>query len=235
MGNEMGDLCHTNGTVATDFGTFTVQTIWDERTQACKAFSSDASKDFNVAISPNIATLALNAPMNLTVKTGVSVGAAQMLTLSASAPAGVTATVSPTTVTAGGTATLTVTATNPSVPTGLQVVVRADATTGTTVQTHTAALLVSTSTAAPVDLGPAPADLAQAPRDLADDGATDGGVGDDASSGGTGGGGGQPPPGHSGCDVVGASANASAIGGLWILMLLALARVASRRLRQHRR
>ena len=27
MGNEMGDLCNASGTVTTDFGTFTVQTI----------------------------------------------------------------------------------------------------------------------------------------------------------------------------------------------------------------
>jgi hypothetical protein len=231
MGNEMGDLCHTSGTVTTDFGSFSVQTIWDERTQTCKTFSSDASKDFNVSVSPNVATVALNAPMNLTVKTAASVGAAQPLTLSASAPTGVTATVSPTTVMAGGTATLTVTATN-ALAQAVQIVVRADSA-GTPVQTHTATLLLS-SNGAPADLGAAPADLALAAPDLSD-APTDGGVGDDASSGGTGGGGGQPPPGHSGCDVAGASANASAIGGLWILMGLALVRVASRRLRQHRR
>src|SRR5437764_876342 len=119
MGNEMGDLCNGNGTVATDFGTFTVQTIWDERTQACKTFSSDA-KDFNVAVSPNVATVALNSALNITVKTATSVGAAQTLTLSVIAPTGVTATVSPTTIMSGGTAALTITATNPSAANGLQ-------------------------------------------------------------------------------------------------------------------
>jgi hypothetical protein len=204
MGNEMGDLCNANGTVATDFGTFTVQTIWDERTQACKAFSSDA-KDFNVSISPNVATVALNVPLNVTVKTGISAGSAEMLTLSASAPPGVTATVSPTTIMSGGTAALTITATQPSAPTALQVVVRADATSGTVVQTHTAALLLSTSSA-PADLGPPAADLAQPP-----DG-RDAGSSDDLSSGGGTGGGGEPmpPPSKSGCSfVLGTSAPAS--------------------------
>jgi hypothetical protein len=234
MGNEMGDLCNGSGTVATDFGMFTVQTIWDERTQACKAFSSDA-KDFNVAVSPNVATVALNTPLNLTVKTAISAGAAQTLTLSVVAPMGVTATVSPTTITAGGTAALTVTATNPSVPSGLQVVVRADATSGTTVQTHTAALLLSTN-ASPVDMGPPAADLAQAVADLAQAPAGgDGAPGDMADGTGTGGGG-EPPPATKGCGcVIGAPANASALDSTWIqvtLFLLAFGYVALRRRRR---
>jgi hypothetical protein len=235
MGNEMGDLCGSSGTVATDFGTFTVQTIWDERTQACKAFSSDG-KDFNVAISPNVAMVALNAPLNLTVKTAISAGSAQTLTLSAAAPPGITATVSPTTIMSGGTATLTVTAMNPSAQTGLQVVVRADATTGSTVQTHTAALLLST-TSAPADLGPPAADLAQAAGDLAQAPAGgDAGSPSDDMWLGTGGGGEQPPaPKGCGC-VIGAPANASALDGTWpqaTLFLLAFVVVALRR-RQRR-
>jgi hypothetical protein len=105
----------------------------------------------------------------------------------------------------GGTAALTITATQPSAPTALQVVVRADATSGTVVQTHTAALLLSTSSA-PADLGPPAADLAQPP-----DG-RDAGSSDDLSSGGGTGGGGEPmpPPSKSGCSfVLGTSAPAS--------------------------
>ena len=202
MGNEMGDLCNASGTVATDFGTFTVQTIWDERTQACKAFSSDA-KDFSVAVSPNVYTVASNAPVNFTVKTTTSVGAAQSLTLSVVAPPGITATVSPTTIMSGATAALTITATNPSASTGLQVVVRADATSGSVVQTHTAALLLTTSSA-PADLGPAPADLAEGAADLAQPpGGGDGTPPGDMSLGtGTGGGGATPPGTPKGCGCV---------------------------------
>ncbi len=234
-GNEMGDLCDgSNGTVATDFGTFTVQNIWDERTKGCKAFSSDAN-DFNVALSPNVATVALNATSTFSVKTAISAGSAQTLTLSAAAPTGVTATISPTTITAGATATLTVTATSPSAQSGLQVVVRADATVGSTVQTHTAALLLST-TSAPVDLGPAPADLAQAAGDLAQApaGGDAGSPGDDLGTGT--GGGGEPPTAPKGCGcVIGAPANASALDGTWpeaTLFLLAFVVVALRRRQQ---
>jgi MYXO-CTERM domain-containing protein len=238
MGNEMGDLCEgSNGTVMTGVGTFTVQAIWDERTHACKTFSSDAN-DFNVAISPNVATVELNAKSTFMVQTATSAGTAQTLTLSAVAPTGVTATVSPTTIMSGATATLTVTATNPSAQTGLQVVVRAD-TSGSTVQTHTAALLLSTMSS-PMDLGAPPADLAQAAAsDLAlAHSASDlalaagdlaqapgvGGVGspDDLAVQGPGGTPKPAPKGGCGC-VIGASANTSTLDSTWALALVALA------------
>lgn len=213
-GNEMGDLCNASGTVNTDFGMFTVQTIWDERTQACKAFSSDA-KDFNVAVSPNVISPSVGAPTNLTIKTAVSAGAPGMLTLSVTAPTGVTATVSPTTVMPGGTATLTVTATK--AVTAVQVIVRADAA-GTPVQTHTAALLVSTNST-PADLGAAPADMAGGGADLAD--GTSGG-GDDMALGNGTGGGGEPPTMPKGCGCVIGAANESALDGSWISVTLLL-------------
>jgi hypothetical protein len=226
MGDEMADLCeggNSSGTVATGLGTFTVQNIWDERTQGCAVFSSNAS-DFNVSMSPNVATVALNATTTFTVKTATSAGSAQMLTLSATAPPGVTATVSPTTISSGATAALTVTATNPAATNGLQVIVRADATAGSAVETHTAALLLTT-TAAVADLG-TPADLAEAAGDL---GPSGGGVGwsDDLGTGT--GGGGEPPSMPKGCGcVVGAAA--SGRDGAWpALFLVAFVGVLSRR------
>jgi hypothetical protein len=245
MGNELGDLCDgTDGMVTTGLGTFTVQAIWDERTHGCKTFSSDTN-DFNVAISPNVASVALNAMSTFTVQTATSAGTAQMLTLSATGPAGVTATVSPTMISSGATATLTVTATKPVA--ALQVVVRADATAGSAVQTHTAALLLSTMST-PGDLGPPPedlappaSDLAPAARDLAP-GAGDlaqlpgvGGVGapNDLGAGGRG----APTPaskGGCGC-VIGAGASTSALDGgrLQALFLLPFLLVLWRR-RQRR-
>ena len=213
-GNEMGDLCNSSGTVNTDFGMFTVQTIWDERTQACKAFSNDA-KDYNVAVSPNVITPSVGAPTNLTIKTAVSAGAPGMLTLSATAPTGVTATVSPTSVMPGGTATLTVTATKAVKE--VQVIVRADLA-GTPVQTHTAALLVSTNST-PADLGAAPADLAGGDTpDLAEASG-----GDDMALGNGTGGGGEPPTMPKGCGcVIGAAANESTLDGSWIAVTLLL-------------
>jgi len=223
-GNEMGDLCNSSSTVTTPLGMFTVQNIWDERTKACKAFSSDTN-DYNVSISPNVAKVDLNASNTYTVQTATSAGAAQMLTLSATAPSGVTATISPTTIMSGSTATLTVVATSPPAQTGLQVVVRADA---SATQTHTAALLLSTTTfVPPPDLGSSPPDLAPAPADLAQ--GTDPGTGnggDDMAVGTGVGGNGQPPPSH-GCSYA-----ATANGGSWpqaTLLLLALALLAVRR------
>ncbi len=233
MGDEMADLCeggNSGGTVSTGLGTFTVQNIWDERTKACAIFSSDTN-DFNVSVSPNVVTLAQNTPKTFTVKTGTAAGSAQMLTLSATAPAGVTATVSPTTIMSGATAALTVTVTNPSATSGLQVVVRGDATASSVVQTHTAALLLTT-TAAPADLGPPPPDLA---GDLGPaPGAGDAGVAGDDMGTGTGGGG-DPSSMPKGCNcAIGA---ASASDGAWpqvSLCLLALIVVVLRR-RESRR
>jgi hypothetical protein len=251
MGNEVGDLCEgTDGTVATPLGMFTVQSIWDERTKGCKTFSSDAN-DFNVAISPNVATVALNATSTFTVQTATSAGSAQTLTLAVAGPTGVTATVSPTMITSGATATLTVTATNPSAQTGLQVVVRADATSGTVVQTHTAALLLSTTTPVPVDLGPSPEDLAQAAADLAQvaedlsQGARDlarppeganAASPSDLSSLGIGGGGGPSPPSPTGACSYVVGASASTLDGSWAeatLIVLASLFLAWRRRPRH--
>jgi hypothetical protein len=219
--------------VMTPLGMFTVQNIWDERTQACKLFSSDAN-DFNVALSPNTATVAANATTTYIVQTSVVAGAAQMLTLSVKAPMGVTATVSPTTIMSGATATLTVTATTPS-QAGMQVVVRADATAGNAVQTHTAALLVSTN-ADSVDLGGAPTDLGAAAADLAQPAAA--GDGDDMGLGGTGGDGvpGSTPKGC-GC-AVGAATSANVLDGAApqaSLLFLAIIGWLARRRRAARR
>jgi MYXO-CTERM domain-containing protein len=236
-GNELGDLCegaNSLGGVMTPLGMFTVQNIWDERTKACTVFSSDTN-DFNVAVSPNTATVASGAPTTYTVQTGVSAGTAQMLTLSATAPAGVTATVSPTTVSAGGMATLTVTVTGPSAPSLLQVVVRADATAGSAVQTHTAALLLSTSSSANNDLGTGGPDAGEGAPDLGQPSENGGAPGDDMATGGgvgVGGGGGDPTmPKGCGC-VIGTAAPTSSLATTWpaaALLLLAFARLIRRR------
>ena len=229
MGNEMADLCEgTSGTVTTDFGSFTVQGIWDERTKGCLTFSSDAN-DFNVAISPNTATLELNTPKTFTVKTAVAAGSAESLTLSVTAPTGVTATLSPTTITAGATAALTVTATSAPASSPLQVVVRADATSGSTVQTHTAAQLVTIDATA-ADLGPPPPDLAPAEADLAQPG---GAVtpGDDLGTGT--GGNGTPASPAQGCHCA-IGAPSGGLDGTWpeaTLLLLAFVALLWRRRR----
>lgn len=140
-GSEVGDLCEgTSGSVTTALGTFTVQGIWDEASQGCPVFRANAS-DYNVSFATTSATLAAGGQITSTVRTATVRGTAQTLTLSVTAPPGVTATISPTQVTSGGTATLTVSAS--SAVTAAQVVVSATGTTGSAAQTHTASLLLN--------------------------------------------------------------------------------------------
>jgi hypothetical protein len=140
-GSEVGDLCEgTSGSVTTALGTFTAQGIWDEASQGCLVFRSNAS-DYNVSFATPSATLAAGGQITSTVSTATTKGAAQTLTLSVTAPPGVTATISPTQVTSGATATLTVSAS--SAVTAAQVTVSAVGTTGSAAQTHSASLLLN--------------------------------------------------------------------------------------------
>jgi hypothetical protein len=140
-GSEVGDLCQgASGSVTTALGTFTVQGEWDEVSHGCPVFRANAS-DFNVSFATPSATLAAGGQITSTVRTATVRGTAQTLTLSVTAPAGVTATISPTQVTSGATATLTVSAS--SAVTAAQVIVSAAGTTGSAAQTHTASLLLN--------------------------------------------------------------------------------------------
>lgn len=140
-GSEVSDLCTgTSGRVVTGLGTFTVQGTWDEVTHRCPVFRANA-RDFNVSFANPSGTVAAGGQITATVSTATTAGTAQTLTLTVSAPPGVTATVSPAQVTSGTTATLTVTAS--SAVSAAQVVVSATGTTGTAAQVHTAALLLN--------------------------------------------------------------------------------------------
>jgi hypothetical protein len=105
-GNESGDLCESqpNGTVKTGLGTFTVQTIWDEASQSCKAFRSYA-EDYNVSFAKTATSLTIGTAATVTIDTATVAGKAQPLTLSVVAPTGVKATLSSTKITSGQTAT----------------------------------------------------------------------------------------------------------------------------------
>jgi hypothetical protein len=161
-GSETGDLCESSsGTVATPLGTFTVQGIWDEKSQGCKTFRSDA-QDFNLALSPNAAAIAPGASATFAVQTKLVAGAAQTLALSVTAPAGYTTSLSSASVAAGQGVTLTVTAPAGLVASAAQVVVRADNASGTT---HTAALLATGAAATQSDfsVSVSPSTLTAAP------------------------------------------------------------------------
>jgi serine protease len=143
QGSESGDLCEgSSGTIATAFGNFKVQGIWDEASHGCKTFRS-YKQDYNVSFATNSAALTNGTAQTFTVQTANVAGATQALTLAVTAPAGVTAQLAATKVTSGKSTTLTVTASGP-VSAG-QIIVRADGKTGTgsATQSHTAALLVN--------------------------------------------------------------------------------------------
>src|SRR5205085_1523441 len=147
--SEVGDLCQSSsGTVSTPLGSFTVQGIWDERSQGCKVFTS-AAQDFNVSIAPNTASLAVGASGTFTVQTATVAGQAQSLALSVTAqsvslsasgqPAGVTVTFSPASITAGASSTLTISASASAAPGTASITV-----TGAGVSaTHTAAIALT--------------------------------------------------------------------------------------------
>jgi hypothetical protein len=140
-GNEVADLCESSsGSIVTPTGTFTVQGIWDETTQKCvttRTYKADYSVSF---ATPTLATTP-GKSSTVTLSTATTAGSAQPLALSVTAPAGVTAQLSAPTVTSGKSVTLTITAA--SAAASAQVVVRADGTTGSATQTHTAALLLN--------------------------------------------------------------------------------------------
>ncbi len=139
-GSESGDLCEsTSGTVKTALGTFTVQGIWDEASHGCKVFRSYA-RDFNVSFPKNAASVVVGAQATAVVQTQTVKGSSQPLTLSVTAPPGVTATIRPTQVTSGTTATVTISAS--SAASAVQVVVHAAGSNGASSQTHSASLLL---------------------------------------------------------------------------------------------
>ncbi|MFG2218884.1 glycosyl hydrolase family 18 protein [Streptomyces sp. NPDC048685] len=98
--------------------------------------------DYSVAVAPGSATVAPGGSTTATVNTAVTSGNAKTVALTTSgAPAGVTATLSPTSVTAGGTSKLTVAASASAAPGTYRIEVTGTA--GTL--SHTAALTLTVS------------------------------------------------------------------------------------------
>jgi hypothetical protein len=142
QGNEIGDLCTgSGGSVTTAKGPFNVQGIWDESSHGCKVAHSFA-QDFSVSASDAPMSLAAGSAQTVTFQTSTVNGTAQPLTLSVSAPAGVTATLSSTTINSGDSVTVTMTANQGVTVKDGQVVVTAQGTTGSAPSYHAASLLV---------------------------------------------------------------------------------------------
>lgn len=141
---ELADICEDlpDSSVSTPLGTFTVQTIWDVANTFCDVRHVFA-QDFSVAVVPTVADVQPGQSLQIAVQTATTSGAPQPLSLSVNAPPGITATLDQATVTSGSLATLTLSAAaGASVPRDAQVIVRADGTSGSGAQIHTAAVLV---------------------------------------------------------------------------------------------
>jgi uncharacterized membrane protein len=102
--------------------------------------------DFSISASPTSLTVVQGAGATSAVSTAVTSGSAEAVSLSASSPAGLTATLSPSSVTAGGGSTLTVTASATVAPGAYTVTVTGVATSNT----HSVSVTVNV-TAAPSD------------------------------------------------------------------------------------
>jgi len=109
-----------NGTPGNDSCSGISQNTWDF-SHVFAPFTSGSTppptNDFSVSVTPGSAAVNPGGSTTASAQTAVTAGSAQNVALSVSgAPAGVTATVSPTAVSAGGTATLTVTTTSSAAP-----------------------------------------------------------------------------------------------------------------------
>jgi hypothetical protein len=108
------------GTAGNDSCSGITQNTWDF-SHIWEPFTSGSTtpptNDFSVSVTPGSAAVNPGGSTTASVKTAVTAGSAQNVSLSVSgAPAGVSASVSPTSVSAGGTATLTVSTTSAAVP-----------------------------------------------------------------------------------------------------------------------
>lgn len=102
---EIGDIC--NGQQGT-IGGYTVQKEYDNATGSCIVSKGTTANDFSVSVTPSSASVDQGSSVTYQVKTAVTGGAAQTISLAVSGlPTGVTGSFSPSSVSAGGTATLT--------------------------------------------------------------------------------------------------------------------------------
>jgi hypothetical protein len=124
------------------------QSLW-QFTKTFAPFTSGGTttpaNDFSVAVSPGSAAVNPGASASASVNTAVTSGSAQQVALTVKgAPAGVTASISPTSVTAGGKATISVATTSAAAPGSYPLTVTGTA--GSTSHTATFTLTVNGST-----------------------------------------------------------------------------------------
>jgi chitodextrinase len=137
------------GTGGSDSCSGTTQSTW-QFSHTFEPFNGGstppASNDFSVALTPASASVAPGGSASASVKTAVTAGSAQSVSLSVSgAPAGVTASVSPGSVTAGGSATLSVSSTSAAAPGTYTLTVKGTSAAATHTATYTLTVTGSSS------------------------------------------------------------------------------------------
>ncbi|MFC1413902.1 glycosyl hydrolase family 18 protein, partial [Streptacidiphilus sp. N1-12] len=154
------------GTAGSDSCSGIAQGTWDF-TKALLPFNGGTTvptNDFSVGVAPGSASIAPGASATASVSTSVTSGSAQSVALSVSgAPAGVTASVSPTSVTAGGSATLTLTASSTAAAGTYPITVKGTAASGSHTATYNLTVTGGTVPTNDFSVAVAPASASIAP------------------------------------------------------------------------
>jgi hypothetical protein len=142
-GTENCDFCTGDDRlVQTKLGKFAVQGWSDATTEQC-IIGHASPTDFAISTSSDRAVLTAGSPKTVTFETSTIAGASQTLTLSVSAPSGVTATLDATTVTSGESVSVTLEVTSGARITDGQVVVTASSGSGNAKTFRSASRLVA--------------------------------------------------------------------------------------------
>ena len=233
---EIGDICNAQqGTI----GSYTVQKEWSNKNNACIVTDPNVVvNDFSVAAAPATLMVAQGGMATVKVTLTKKAGVAESVALTATAPTGLVAALSPTSATSdNGTSTLTISA-SPTAMIGAPVNVTIKAMGSSVAPTTTVAVTVT----APPDMAMSP-DLATPPSSGGSggtggggSGGSGGGTGTGTGTGGNGGSGGSGGNGNhgggsdSGCSMSGSFAGGGIAGG-WTLAGLLLIALAFRRRR----
>ena len=158
---EIGDICNAQqGTFGPVNGqTYTLQYEFSNAQNNCilPAYQAQNS-NFSIATSPASVSVTAGSGASSTVTTSITSGSAQTVSLSVSgAPAGVTASLSPSSVTSGGSATLSI-STNTNTVTG-GYVLTVTGTAGTVSHSATVNLTVNSATGNDFSVTPSPASV----------------------------------------------------------------------------
>lgn len=146
VNGEIGDICNAQqgSVVGSDGVTYVVQTEFSNSQNNCIVSIATTTANFSLAASPASLSVAQGASGSSSITSAIVSGSAQTITLSVSgAPAGVTATLTPSSISTGQSATLSLAASSSAAAGTYSVVVTGTSATAT--HTATVTLTVTTS------------------------------------------------------------------------------------------